>query len=104
MIGIPHLKVVAKVSAKVQESIDSPFKDVAFVCVQHVLETTVSLFESILNLGATPDSVFVLGKAYSTIPAIEAKLKTLGVYVQPSNRDLRGKFSAHIERDSAELW
>ena len=39
-----------------------------FVCVQHILETTVTLFQTLIDLGANPDNIYLVGKYYSTSP------------------------------------
>jgi hypothetical protein len=54
--------------------------DTVFVCTQHLLETTGSLVESLLDLGARGDLIFVLGKCYSTCPSVLDRLGRIVAY------------------------
>jgi len=82
-----------------------PFEKTAVVSVQHLLETTGSLFEALFDLGLLPTHTFVLGKLYSTNSAVENELKSLGVHVlAPSRRFAWGAFSSQFQLDVAKLW
>ncbi|MBK7670555.1 MAG: hypothetical protein IPJ24_04040 [bacterium] len=81
------------------------FHGIGFVCVQHLLETTGTLFQNLVRLGADPADIFVLGKAYSTNDDVVARLRSLGVHVDPGSSDAEaGEFGAVMERDVARLW
>jgi hypothetical protein len=54
---------------------------VKFVCVQHLLETTGSLIEAFLKLGAKPRDINLLGKSYSAGKSVFERLLKLGVNV-----------------------
>jgi hypothetical protein len=79
--------------------------DVGFVCVQHLLETTGSLFESLVRLGARPGNMFVLGKCYSTNAKVLRRLSRLGVRVWSGTKpDQWGRFTTTLDRDITLLW
>jgi hypothetical protein len=82
-----------------------PFENTAVVSVQHLLETTGSLFEALFDLGLLPTNTFVLGKLYSTNPGVENELRSLGVHVlAPSSGFAWGAFSSQFRLDVAKLW
>jgi S-adenosylhomocysteine hydrolase len=55
--------------------------DTMFVCAQHLLETTGSLIEALVALGARPEQIIILGKSYSTSEHVVSRLRKLGVNV-----------------------
>lgn len=55
----------------------------AFVCIQHLLHTTIDLFQAAIDLGASPNHIFLLGKHYSYCTDVVQSLTTLGIHVQP---------------------
>lgn len=84
---------------------DESLKGVALVCVQHFLETTGTLIESLLKLGLPPQNVFAAGKAYSTNPDVERRIRGLGVHVQPSGVPTRwGYYEDQLRADVVKLW
>lgn len=81
------------------------FKDVIFVCGQHLLSTTISLFETLVKLGANPKNIFVVGKNYSNNEEVIMRLKELGVHVQLNSQQLTlGGFNATYNADIAAMW
>jgi hypothetical protein len=54
--------------------------ETVFVCTQHLLETTGSLVESLLEMGARGDRIFVQGKCYSTCPGVLDRLGRIVAY------------------------
>ena len=40
--------------------------DTIIICVQHILETTASMFNTFLQLGLSPNNIYLMGKLYST--------------------------------------
>ena len=79
--------------------------DVGFVCVQHLLETTGSLLEVLLELGAIPRNMFVLGKSYSSNLDVATRLKSLGIDVCTGSAPIRpGGFGEAVSSDIEELW
>jgi len=81
------------------------FSVVTLVCVQHLLETTGSLIQTLVSLGIKPPSIYVLGKAYSSNSSVEKRLRGLGVHVVQAGRQLRwGEYSTQLTEDVSRLW
>ena len=51
------------------------------IACQHILETNIPLFESLIKKGLLPENTFLLGKVYSTNSKIFDELKKIGMYV-----------------------
>jgi S-adenosylhomocysteine hydrolase len=80
-------------------------QDVGMVCVQHLLETTGSLFEKMVLLGLNPMNVFVLGKVYSTSRDVENRLRDLGINVFSSSPPaLWGGYEIQMQREIQQMW
>ena len=63
-IEIPSLKVLDNIVC-IAQSKSISFEKVVFVGVQHILNTTASLFQALIQLGATPDKMYFSGKRSS---------------------------------------
>ncbi len=76
------------------------------IAVQHLCSTTYSLFKTLFNFKLDPSNLVVLGKCYSTDPAIYDALISLGVGVHPNSI----KFNSHLPYDEqfdasiSHLW
>ena len=78
---------------------------IMLVCVQHLLETTGSLIQTLLSLGLDPKNIHILGKSYSSNPEVENRLKALGVNVAETGRQQYwGEYSTLLTADVAKLW
>ena len=78
---------------------------VTLVCVQHLLETTGSLIQTLVSLGLKPPNIYILGKAYSSNSSVEGRLRGLGVHVVEAGRQLRwGEYSTQLTEDVSRLW
>lgn len=76
-----------------------------FVCVQHLVETTGSLIESLLALGAEPRNVYILGKCYSSCPDVVRVLREVGVHVYEGPLpDHHGFYYEKMESAITALW
>ncbi len=79
--------------------------NVTFVCIQHLLFTTVDLIKSLIMLGAKPSNIHIMGKIYSTCPDVVGQIIKLGVvyyhYTQPQQL---GSFNDFFNRDIANMW
>jgi len=49
--------------------------ETVIICVQHILETTASLFNAFLKLGLDPNNIYLMGKCYSTCKHTQGKIK-----------------------------
>lgn len=100
-----ELPVLDHLGALIDRHSPGIFQGFGFVCVQHLLETTGTLFQNLIRFGADPADIFVLGKAYSTNDDVVARMRSLGVHVDPGSRDAApGEFGAAMEQDVARLW
>ena len=85
-----------------------PFRSlrgIMLVCVQHLLETTGSLVQTLLSLGLDPKNIHILGKSYSSNPGVENRLRMLGASVAEAGRQqLWGEYSAQLTEDVCRLW
>ncbi len=76
-----------------------------FVCVQHVLPTTVSLLNSLVRVGTKPDNIYLLGKPYSTHQASEQQIVKLGIQKQVNSVQTKlGRFSETFSNDVTRMW
>ncbi len=62
---------------------DVDLSDVAIIACQHLLGTTVNLFDALIEKGLRPERTFVIGKCYSTHVGTMKKLARRGVTVSP---------------------
>ncbi len=79
--------------------------DVIVICVQHLLDTTASLFKYFIDLGIRADNIYVLGKNYSTCVRSKDKMCRMGLNVQNSSPQQElGKFKEYFQRDIELLY
>ncbi len=75
------------------------------VAVQHLLETTGSLFEALFSLGLRPSEAFAMGKIYSTCRQVSQDLAATGVRVFRSwNPEGWGYYCARMQADVMAMW
>ncbi len=72
------------------------FENVLLIAVQHILDSNLSMFEYLFDMGLKPQNTFLLGKCYSTNKEVMEKFRKKGVYVH--NGSL--KFNSHLSFDS----
>ena len=78
---------------------------IVLVCVQHLLETTGSLIQTLLSMGLKPANVYILGKSYSSNSEVESRLRRLGVNVVETGRQRHwGEYSTELTSDVSKLW
>lgn len=79
---IPDLPLLQSIVNATKNDIN--FEKTAFFGCQHLLETTGSLFDSLIKLGAKPENMFFTGKFYSSSPeVVEAIKEKLGIKLFP---------------------
>ncbi|MBI4026221.1 MAG: NAD(P)-binding domain-containing protein [Verrucomicrobia bacterium] len=100
----PKLPLLEEISSHVRPAMRSGLNGVAIVCVQHLLETTGSLFESLLQMGVRPEHMFVLGKSYSTIPEVEKALRSYGIHVLQNPPAAKAGYRQQMESACERLW
>lgn len=80
------------------------FSKTLFICGEHLLDSTISLFEYYIKLGAKPENIYVIGKSYSNNLTVIEKLKELKIqYVENDEQDTLGVFSESYDSDIAEM-
>ena len=84
---------------------DQPdFSKTLFICGEHLLETTVSLLEMYIKLGAKPENIYVTGKTYSNNAQVIEQLNQLKIQHIPNDeQDTLGAFSGGYDCDIAEM-
>lgn len=76
-----------------------------FICVQHLLHTSVDLFETLIALGANPKHIFLLGKHYSTCNAVVTRIKELGIQLQElTPLQKLGEYTPVFNADLFSMW
>ena len=79
-------------------------EDTALVTVQHMLEQTVDLFETIAAIGLSRNNIFALGKIYSNSRPVIDSLRKRGVTVVENSSPEPGKYDEYFEADVKRLW
>ena len=69
---------------------------VKIIGVQHILETTHAMFNSLFSRGLKAENVFLVGKCYSTCEEVYHEMRADGIYVCPSSL----KYCSHTDFDS----
>src|SRR6185295_12934768 len=108
-IAMPHSQILSlEVTQTLCERAKSAFfefgEDTALVAVQHMLEQTIDLFETITDLGVSPQNIFALGKVYSNSRPVIETLRNRGVTVVESTTPGPGRFDEYFEQDAKKLW
>jgi len=98
---LPLLDRIASQVPRPQASL----RGITLVCVQHLLETTGSLIQTLISLGLNPRNIYILGKAYSSNSSVEERLRGLGTHVVEAGRQRHwGEYSAQLTEDVSRLW
>jgi S-adenosylhomocysteine hydrolase len=99
---LPALTSLQDRAAKITGSI---WKDIAIVAVQHLLESTGSLFTSLIALGVPSHRIHVLGKHYSSNQAVINLLRSEGIVVYDStDTHPPGQFQNTFKADVSNMW
>ena len=108
MTAFPTLPILEtlteKINPKFFQKPFSPQKTIV-IGVQHLVETTGSLIQAIIDLGILPNNIFLLGKQYSSNTEVKFNLSKIGVYVHNSTLYHKsGNFMECIQGDITDLW
>ena len=80
-------------------------ENISFVCVQHLIDTTVDLFQALIDIGAKPENIFVIGKHYSNCIKVVKQLKQLGIYIHKlTPLTVLGEFTEAFNYDLIGFW
>jgi S-adenosylhomocysteine hydrolase len=75
------------------------------ISVQHLLRSTGSMFEAIVDYGFYPQNIYLTGKIYSTHIETQSKLKTLGINIVESDYPNKlGYYTQSLENDVRKMW
>ena len=97
---LPVLEQLKKYADK-----NKKYENIYIVAVQHILETTGSLFEAIIHIGIKPNNIHLIGKIYSTNIETKDKLKRIGINVYNNKRSLNfGTVRENFKKDVNLLW
>jgi hypothetical protein len=88
-IGISRLPVLEAL-VKIGCSLES-WESIVFICVQHLLPTTASLFYALVRLGVKLHNIYLLGKRYSTNLPSKQKITKLGIHLFSDNQSTTKK-------------
>lgn len=75
------------------------------ISVQHLLQSTGSMFKALILYGFIPNQIYLTGKVYSTHSETQKKIKELGINVIESslNNEL-GYYVESLENDVKKMW
>lgn len=72
---------------------DVDLKDVAVVACQHILGSTLSLFEELFAKGLKPENTYLIGKCYSTSSIVFDTFKKSGVRISSESTAFKSEIS-----------
>jgi len=99
----PELKVLNELKKTYTDNTKKG--NIYIVSVQHLLETTGSLFEAIISTGILPHNIYLTGKIYSTHAVTSTKLENLGVNITKSTYPKKlGTYVEALEGDIINMW
>lgn len=99
----PLLPVLEELKKYVNSNSD--YRNIYIVSVQHLLETTGSLFEAIIDIGIKPENIYLLGKIYSTHNETKRVLQAMGINVfQNKHPEKFGTIRECLKKDVSQLW
>jgi len=76
-----------------------------FVCVQHLLESSIDLFQALISIGANPHNIFLIGKHYSTCDNVYADLSNIGLQTQVlTPLSVLGQYDVLFKQDITKMW
>lgn len=94
-----QLPILKKLSPDVQPDL----KNVVFVCGQHLLKNIPPMLNQYQKWGA--EKIFVVGKSYSNNEQAIKDLKSSGICVQPTSKQMSlGGFSTAYNTDINNMW
>ena len=105
MMSFPQLPLLEAIASRQSTVIQRRLTQTLLVGVQHLLETTGSLMETLLRLGLRSENTLLLGKAYSSNADVVAELRGRGLLVDKGSLPTKpGGFEEVFRRDVDRLW
>ncbi len=102
---IPKLPIIDSMVEKAA-SLQLPAPDrTAFICMQHILETTATILKGLVDIGIKPENIFCSGKSYSTAPEVAAAIGDLGIQLIPAtNHKIIGQYQQACREGLSSMW
>lgn len=103
MSHFPILPVLEELKKHFNKKVD--YRNVYVISVQHILETTGSLFEAMIGVGIKASNIYLLGKLYSSHTETKNSLKQIGINIF-ENRPIEdfGRVREYLKKDIAYVW
>ncbi|XVN42086.1 MAG: NAD(P)-dependent oxidoreductase [Candidatus Rickettsia vulgarisii] len=99
------LPTVQNIVDRLKDCKNLDLENITFVCVQHLLFTTVDLIKALILLGAKPSNIHIMGKIYSTCPEVIKQLTEMGGVHYPSTEPQQlGNFNSYFNNDIINMW
>lgn len=77
---VPQLPLLKDMVRMIKKNLDlGDLQDVVIVGAQHILETTVSFFKALIDIGIPPQNIWMIGKIYSTSVPVAMAARELGI-------------------------
>jgi len=100
-----NLPVLHAIINKIMYSYSLRLDNVIFVCVQHLLYTTLDLLDALVTLGANPKNIHIMGKPYSNCQEVINKITANRyIYYPNSQQEGIGSFMEHFKHDIQQMW
>ncbi|MFZ9034880.1 MAG: NAD(P)-dependent oxidoreductase [Francisellaceae bacterium] len=81
------------------------FDHTYLIGVQHLMNSEICLFETMIQFGIKPQNMRFCGKLYSDYPPAIAAMKSLGMHIHTLHHDfLSGYFNQHIKMSIRNMW
>lgn len=110
--------ILPLVESLISSYVGPDFSKVKIIGVQHILETTHSMFRSLYKLGLKPENVSLIGKCYSTCREVYEEMRADGIDVSPGSfsyashqpfdklfeAEIQSFLSKHLEDLSADKY
>jgi S-adenosylhomocysteine hydrolase len=103
---IPKLEVLDRITDLILAQQNLPnMNEIIFVGVQHILETTVTLFDALIKLGIQPQNMYFTGKSYSSSAAIEQAIYSRQInLIANVEQNNFGEFQKTFALQIKKLW
>lgn len=80
-------------------------ENTVIIGVQHMLETTGTLFKGLIDIGIKPSNMYFIGKCYSTSTVVEKAITNLGINVFHSPPPSKvGQYHESCRKSIEEMW
>jgi S-adenosylhomocysteine hydrolase len=103
---IPQLKEIDEMVAMAKATPGLPdLSNTMMIGVQHMLETTTTIFEGYIKLGFNPRNMYFSGKCYSSALAVEERVRQMGIHLMPTGKpDEPGQYHQYCVDGMKRMW